>query len=270
MMAPRPRDDVYIINTWLTHGTQRIRCRTYVPQRRPPLLSLLFAHGGGCVSLSPDAYDGLCSHLSALVPCRVIAPAYRLAPEHPFPAAIDDVLAVYQLLEGANHGLPLVVCGDSAGGYLVATLCLELKTRNVPQPQMQVLIYPNTDLSGALLEDVGADSLLTADDVRWAAACYLQTSADRGWRTAPLRHPDPSGVAECFVISAEADPLLNEGRAYVRRLRDADVPVTHVTYEGMPHGFVSMAGVLAPARHAIMSIVAALAIKTGASDVAAA
>ncbi|MER7849616.1 alpha/beta hydrolase [Kitasatospora sp. NPDC096077] len=220
------------------------------PGRRLPALLYLF--GGGWTLGSIDTGDALCRRLTNAVGCVTAAVGYRLAPEHPFPAALHDCRAALdQLVARAEEfGIDptrIAVGGDSAGGNLGAALTLLLRTEGGPALRHQLLVYPNTDH--------GADtpSLREHDDplwfnrrsVAWYWGHYLADPADGADPYAsPLRAADLSGLPPATVLTAEYDPLRDEGEQYAEALRAAGVPVDLRRYPGVPHGFFAMTGTL--------------------------
>lgn len=212
---------------------------------------LLFFHGGGYVLGGLDSHDGLCRALAKGAHCRVLAVDYRLAPEYRFPTAFHDAEDALRWLHerGEVHGLDavrLVIGGDSVGGTLAAALCLSQKEWKLPQPRLQLLIYPCT----AAWQDseshrrLSEGYLLEGDDLQWMFGHYLNQETERhDWRFAPLEAPDLEDLAPAHIVLAEYDPLLDEGRAYGKRLEEAGVQVSIREYPGMVHDFARMSGV---------------------------
>jgi acetyl esterase len=236
-----------------------IRCECFWPEATDETLPLtIYLHGGGCVLLDPEAYRPICSFLAHYGCSIVLVPAYRLAPESPFPAAWEDACAVFRwALENAEqlHADPerIAVCGDSAGGNLATGIALAAKADDLPQPCAQILIYPNLDLLEAwpsYREPAFADTLR---EIEWLNGLYAGDDAADP-RASPLYADDHSRLAPALIVAAGHDPLVEQGRAYAEKLARADVPVTHVLYGGAPHGFLSMAGVLSAARLALRQI----------------
>ncbi|PYE94774.1 acetyl esterase [Rhizobium sp. PP-F2F-G38] len=228
--------------------------------------ALLYLHGGGWVIGAPESHEDICRILANLAGAVVISPDYRLAPDDPFPAAIDDCAAV--LSDMAAHGeryaidpARIAVGGDSAGGNLAAVLALMARDGTAPRLTAQILIYPVTDQSQ------GSDSYrryaqdfgLTAAGMAWFRAHYLPEDADRtDWRLSPLLASSLHGIAPAFVALAGHDVLYDEGAAYAERLqREATVIVK--TWPGQIHGFVSMGGIIPQAREALEAAAAAWA-----------
>jgi acetyl esterase len=223
-----------------------LRLRIYRPDVPGPLPLLVWLHGGGWVVGSLDSHDPVCRHLAVATPCCVVAPAYRLAPEHPFPAAVEDAWAALEWTahEGAELGgdaSRLVVGGDSAGGNLATVVARHARDRGLPLA-LQLLAYPVTDIdldSASYLEH-GSGLNLTRAKMAWYWDKYLAGGDGAHPDASPLRADDLSGLAPAVVQTAEYDPLLSEGEAYAQRLTDADVAVTLTRYDGMIHGFLRM------------------------------
>jgi acetyl esterase len=225
---------------------------------------ILNYHGGGFCLGNLDMADWLCSEVAAGVQAVVVSVAYRLAPKHPFPAAVDDS---YSALEwAANHagdlggdGSRVAVMGDSAGGNLAAVMCLLARDRSGPVLAHQTLIYPRTV--------VGCDRpsmlryrktpLVTLEDIRAFTAYYLGDDGDvTDWRVSPLRASDHTGLPPALVQIAEFDAFYDDALAYAEALRAAGAPVTLTVYGGMPHGYLSIPGVCRGARQALAEIIA--------------
>ena len=241
---------------------------------KPP--AVVFFHGGGWLVGDLDTHDVACRQFANAAHCAVVAVDYRLAPEHKFPAAVDDCVAATRWVaaHAAELGIDaarIAVAGDSAGGNLAAVTALSL--RDLPLPGdpslvMQMLIYPVTDQAGdtASAGAYAEGYLLTRASMLWYRDMYLRSDADIGdWRASPLRAADLSGLPPAYVITAGFDPLLDEGEAYAGRLRAAGVDVTYECFEGMVHGFVLMGGVLAASNHALYRLAQGLARALGAA-----
>ena len=211
---------------------------------------LVYFHGGGHVIGNLDTHDAVARNLCNGAGCVVVSVDYRLAPEHKFPAAAEDAFAAVQWCaeHGAEFGVDprrMAIGGDSAGGNLAAVAALMARDADGPAIRLQVLVYPVTDYAcdtasfGTYAEGYG---LLEARSMRWFRDHYLRGEADRlDWRAAPLRAGDLSGLPPALVLTAQCDVLHDEGEAYARRLRSAGVEVEHRDYEGMIHGFFTMA-----------------------------
>ncbi|MFF2041430.1 alpha/beta hydrolase [Kitasatospora sp. NPDC058170] len=216
------------------------------------LPALLYLFGGGWTLGSPDTSDAICRRLTNAVGCVTASVGYRLAPEHPFPAAVHDCRAAARWL--AEHAdtlgidpARLAVGGDSAGGNLTAALTLLARDEGGPALRHQLLVYPNTDYRADTpsLREHDDPALFNRRSVAWYWGHYLADPADGDHpHASPLRAADLAGLPPATVITAEYDPLRDEGEQYAEALRAAGVPVEARRYAGMPHGFFAMAGVL--------------------------
>lgn len=244
-----------------------IAARLYVPKDAPlPCPTLLYFHGGGFVLGSVDSHDALCRHLCAASGVQVLSAAYRLAPEHKFPAALDDALTVARWLlnnfatVNADPGR-LAIGGDSAGANLATSVCRFLGPLAAPTFRHQTLIYPMVDLrlSHPSIEMFGQGYRITADILRWFTNSYVR-AADTvtNPRISPLLAKDLSGLAPALVITAGFDPLRDEGEAYAQALTNAGVPCQHTCFTDMIHGFCNMPGLIPRAREAYALIGKAL------------
>ena len=246
-----------------------IPLRVYRPAGVPastPLAVLVFFHGGGWVIGDLETHDVLCRQLTAGSGVSVVSVDYRLAPEHKFPAAVDDAWAATRWVvahagELAVDASRLAVGGDSAGGNLAAVVALLVRDKGAPAIAVQVLIYPVTDLVGETrsYRDFAEGYLLTREGMRWFIAHYLTAEAEAGdWRASPIRAQSLAGLPPALIVTAGFDPLRDEGEAYAERLRDAGVRVDSVCYGGMIHGFVPMGRLLDTAGRAISLIAGSL------------
>lgn len=218
-----------------------ITLHVYAPDANGPLPVLAYFHGGGCCLMSPDDYEGTSTTLAAEAGCIVVAPKYRLAPENPFPAPLEDCYATLAWLQG-NAGeiggdpRRIAIGGDSGGGYLAAAVALEARRLGAPQPALQILIYPMTDMAGQPPSRVEVDTFLDDRTLQWVIGMHIgEHRLDP--RAAPILAEDHSGLAPALVIAADVDPLRDEGRAYASKLRKAGVPVQYQIYHGVVHGF---------------------------------
>lgn len=227
--------------------------RVYRPSTAAPLPALLFFHGGGWVLGDLDLSDALCRDLSAEADCLVVSVDYRLAPEHPFPAAVEDAFAAtsWVVERAAELGVDpaaVGVSGVSAGGNLAAAVALQARDLGGPALSVQALVCPVLDrnFETPSYERCATGYMLERDDMRWFWSQYLPTDA---WGAhpyaSPLQADDLAGVAPAVVVTAEYDPLSDEGASYAERLRVSGVPVNHRCYEGMIHGFVGNPGLKA-------------------------
>ena len=235
--------------------------RIYAPHpdaASPTATAIVYFHGGGWVIGSIRSHDRVCRTLAARAGVPLIAVDYRLAPEHPFPAAIEDAWAVTEW--AVERYERVVVAGDSAGGQLAASVALRARDAGFALA-LQALIYPVTNHAfdtESYIKFTDPASL-NEPQMRWFWDHYL--SGDGSGETqdhSPLRALDVTGVAPALVITAEADPLRDEAEAYAQRLRDAGVAVDLHRYEGMIHGFVRMSSVIDQAGEAITEVAEAV------------
>jgi acetyl esterase len=224
-----------------------LRLRIYTPPVQKPAPALVFYHGGGWVIGDLESHDHVCRSLANGAQCVVVAVDYRLAPEAKFPAAVDDCFAATCWV--AAHSVELgidpariAVGGDSAGGNLAAVVARLARDRGGPALVYQLLIYPATDLgmnSPSVVENADGP-LLTRAAMLWFIDHYARSDADRTDPLgSPLLAPDLVGLPPAFILTAECDPLRDEGEAYGKRLTEAGVPAEVKRYAGMPHGFFS-------------------------------
>jgi acetyl esterase len=243
-----------------------LRIRIYRPDRDGPLPALVYFFGGGWTLGTIDTCDGICRSLTNAVGCATISVGYRLAPEHKFPAAVDDCYAAVRWLDDNADTLSLdrgrlAVGGDSAGGNLAAAATLLVRDRGGPALVHQLLVYPNTDYRSDTpsLRENTDPLLFNRTSVGWYWQQYLRTPADGAHPLAsPLPAPDLRGLPPATVLTAEYDPLRDQGEEYAQRLRQAGVPVEATRYAGMVHGFFAMSGVLDPAVRAMAHAAARL------------
>lgn len=221
--------------------------------------TLLYLHGGGWVQGSLDTHDGICSKLAMWAGIRVISYDYRLAPEHPFPAGPDDVLACYLGLLGGAGGFDitadtLVVGGDSAGGNLTAVLMHDLAGQGAEMPKGQLLIYPAVDarLESRSMQVLENAFILPKKRISWFLDHYLPEDTDPlGPRVSPLFSRNLKGQPEALVIVAGQDPLWDDGQSYAKALEEAGVAVEKQEYPGQIHIFVSVTKVVEQGNDAI-------------------
>jgi len=241
------------------YGQYSVPVRIYWPQASEhPLPMVVWFHGGGHVVGSVDSYDTLCRDLALKSGAIWISVDYRLAPEHKFPAAVEDSFAALQWVarEAASLGGDadrIAVAGDSAGGNLVAVCALLARDQGGPQLAFQLLIYPATAPQADFPSqfDYADDHFLTRETILWFHNSYLPNDAARqDFRYAPLIASSHQGLPPTLMILAECDPLRDEGLAYADKLREAGNQVRVSVYPGMIHPFFSMAGVFDQAREA--------------------
>jgi acetyl esterase len=238
--------------------------RVYRPVLGETLPALVYFHGGGWTIGDVDTHDVLCRQLAVGARCVVFSVDYRLAPEQPFPAAVDDCLAATRYVaENAAklkvHGI--AVGGDSAGGNLAATIALLARDAGGPALAFQLLIYPATDqrCATASHERNAQGYLLERDGIHYFRRAYLANEKDwLDWRASPLLAKSHAKLPPALVITAGYDPLLDEGRAYAERLCAAGAPVTYREFADMVHGFILFGGVIDTANVAVAECCGAL------------
>ena len=247
-----------------------IPLRLYQPlpaaQRKAPPPVLVYYHGGGWVIGDLDTHDTLCRELANGSGCAVVSVDYRLAPEHRFPAAVDDAIAAARWVRREAAALKLdaeriAVGGDSAGGNLAAVVAIAARDAGEPPFAWQLLIYPATDQHRTAPSHAsnGQGYLLTRDTMDYFTGHYIPDArlyAD--WRASPLLHPDLSRLPPALVLTAGYDPLRDEGLAYAQKLSEAGTRATHLSFERQIHGFILMGKVLAEANDAVRLCAAAL------------
>ena len=223
---------------------------------------LVFFHGGGWVIGNLETHDVACRKLADEGELIVISVDYRLAPEHKFPAALDDAIAATKWIAGHAKELGidaarLLVGGDSAGGNLAAVVAISARDGDGPVISGQVLIYPATDfaMTHPSHSEPETSILLTHSVIRWFRDHYLNGISDIGnWRTSPARASTFAGLPPAYVLTAGADPLRDEGDEYAKRLKEAGVAVTYRTFPGQFHGFFTMGKLLQQANVAAAEI----------------
>jgi acetyl esterase len=231
--------------------------RVYRPSDDFALPIVVWFHGGGWVLGSLDTHDNLCRQLSEAVDAIVVSVDYRLAPEAKFPAALDDCVAAWVWVtahasELGGDPARVALGGDSAGGNLAAAACLVAREEHLPAPEFQLLVYPVTDFefSNPSMIDNAVGYGLETDHMRWFFDHYARTPADcEDWRMSPLRS-DLHDLPPALVVTAEYDPLRDQGEAYAEKLEAAGVETARIRADGLFHGFFGMHGFLEPARGA--------------------
>jgi len=224
-----------------TEPERRIPVRLYRRAGEAAPAIVLYSHGGGFVVGGLESHDDVCAELCEATGCTVVASDYRLAPEHLFPAQIDDVAAVYRYL--LDQGLPVVVVGDSAGGNLSAALCLRARRLGWRAPAGQVLVYPGLGGDIAALpsyrENAEAPMLRTVDVEHYATVLTggHPRSEIGDPELSPLAATDFSGLPPALIVTADVDPLRDDGRLYAQKLRAAGVPATWRNEPELVHGY---------------------------------
>jgi acetyl esterase len=246
--SPEPVHEV--TDHWLPGPDGDLQLRVYRPSADGPLPVLMYFFGGGWVLGTVDTADGIARNLANAAGCIVAVAGYRLAPEHPFPAAIEDCWAAtsWVAANAAQLGADparIAVGGDGAGGNLAAALTLMAQEAGDLKLVGQLLVYPNTDqlADDESLRENSDPWLFNHHSVRWYREHYLADPDDATNPLAsPLRAESLRGLPPALVITAEFDPLRDQGERYARRLAEDGVPVAVTRYEGMVHGFFAMAG----------------------------
>lgn len=262
---PEPVASVYDFEIPGPSGT--IPVRVYTPDVQWPAPGVVFFHGGGWVVCDLETHDVICRGLARRAGAIVVSVDYRLAPEHKFPAGLDDCFAATRwVAENAKDlGIDpsrLAVAGDSAGGNLATVVAILARDAGGPKLALQCLVYPVTDLSSLdtpSYREFAEGYDLSQVKMDWFRGLYLSQPEDRfSWQASPLLAADLSGLPPAVVIIAECDPLRDEGEAYARRLEQAGVPVRLIWYPGMIHPFFAMQGRVRQAREALEEVAAAV------------
>jgi acetyl esterase len=255
-LSPKPPE---IAEARLLVFDNSVAVRAYRAVRDETLPALMFFHGGGWTIGDLDTHDVVCRQLAIGARCAVFSVDYRLAPEHPFPAAVDDCYLATRYVHANASTLKIdanriAVAGDSAGGNLAAVVALMARDTGAPPLAYQLLIYPATDqrCETASVERNGQGYLLTKDGILFFRGGYLPNAKDRtDWRASPLLAASHANLPPAFVVTAGYDPLVDEGKAYAQRLAKAGVEVAYREFSDMVHGFVLFGGVVDAANAAL-------------------
>ncbi len=229
-----------------SHG-RRLPLRLYTPAGPGPFAVLMFFHGGGWVTGDLDTHDGFCRHMCEWAGCAVVAVDYARPPEHVFPAAVEDCCAATEWVveQGSVMGLDpsrMAVAGGGSGGGLAAVICQWAHEQARPLIMFQLLLYPLLDClaQNPSHREFAEGFGLTGKMLEWYINHYVPEEVSRADpRLSPLRHKHLQGLPPALILTSELDVLRDEGREYVRRLTEADVPVHHKEYPGMCHGFIN-------------------------------
>ena len=235
------------------HGVQDLDAdgvpvRVYHPSAATNLPIVVVFHGGGWVIGNVEQFDGIARWLANASGAIVVSVDYRLAPEHPYPAPLDDCWTAVKWVaahaaEIGGDASRIAVAGDSAGGNLAAVCALLARDAGAPELALQVLVYPvcDADFETASYDANGQGYLLERDQMQWFFDCYTAGQIDPAdWHVSPARAETFAGVAPAVVLTAEFDPLRDEGEAYANQLRDAGVAVEYRCFEGMIHSFFGL------------------------------
>ncbi|GGT82878.1 MULTISPECIES: alpha/beta hydrolase [Streptomyces] len=262
-------EEVFDVDFTGSAGRQTVR--VYRPQSDEPLPMVLYFNGGGFVVGSLSTSDSICRALATMVPCVVVSVGYRLAPEHPFPAAVDDCYTAVKW--AADHAAEfgadsrrIAVAGDSAGGNLAAAMALMARDKNGPELSAQVLVYPplHNNLASKSMRENKDPMFFNAHSSAWFWNHYLANPTDGDSPYAsPLKAADHSGLPAALILTAELCPVRDEGEAYANALSAAGVPVEHHDYAGLPHGFLAVAAKLQTSRDALALIAGYLRQRLG-------
>ena len=223
--------------------------RIYLPGGEQPFPVTMFFHGGGFVSGGLDSHDEFCRRITNIAEIAVVAVDYRLAPEHPFPAAVEDAYAATEWVaeNGSKFGLDtdnIAVTGDSAGGNLAAVVAQMARDRDGPSISQQVLLYPpvSAHQDWESVEENGEGYFITKEDLTWFDEKYFENEIDkRNVYASPLLAADLAGLPPATIVTGGFDPLRDEGIAYGDRLEEAGVDVSHYHYDDAIHAFIQMA-----------------------------
>ena len=271
MSKQRPPDDVAAVRDISAPGPGGdISIRLYRPigsTEADRLGCLVYMHGGGWTIGSVESYDGLCRTIANRAGVAVASIEYRLGPEHRYPAAVDDCWAATKWIaaNAASLGIDaarLAVGGDSAGGNLAAIVTLLARDSGGPALKHQALIYPAVDarMTAASIDENAKGFLLTKADMIWFYGHYVgdQKVDPTDWHISPLLHARHDGLPSATMITAEFDPLRDEGEEYRDVLRRAGVAVEHTRYDGMVHGFFGMGDQIDAGNMAVSQVASAL------------
>jgi acetyl esterase len=265
-MSGAPAELASIADRAVPGPAGEIPIRIYTPQGLAPFPVVVFFHGGGFTIGSIETHDIVCQHLAAGVEAVVVSVEYRLAPEHKFPAALDDAVAAAAWVhahagEVGGDADRLAVAGDSAGGNLATGVCHHARDAGGPPIRFQLLVYPTVDarMGHPSIKENAEALFLGEDTMSWFHDHYARSPEDKlDPRMSPLLAADLSGLPPALIITAEYDPLRDEGEEYGAKLRAAGVPATVSRYDGMTHAFFQLGGVLEDGQRAMQESVAAL------------
>lgn len=261
-MTGAPVEIARVENRTLDTDAGAVRVRVFTPEADGPMPIMMYFHGGGYVKGGLDETDAFCRRLARTTGNVVVSVDYRLAPEHPYPAALDDAyhssLWAYQNAEAVGGTKDsFSVCGESAGGNLAAVVCLLARSDEEIEVSRQILLQPVVDftLSFPSIDMPASECLVPREDLAWYYEGYYGGDTS-DFRVSPVFADDLSGLPPDLIITAEHDTLRDEGKAYADRLQSSGVPTRYSCYSGMIHGFLQMAGLVDEAQAAIDEIAA--------------
>ncbi len=262
------REPVRSVENFRIAGPEgEIPIRVYTSDTPAPRPALIYFHGGGWVVCDLDTHDVVCTAIANRAGAVVVAVDYRLAPEHKFPAAVVDCYAATAWVTSNAERLGvdprrISVGGDSAGGNLATVVSLKSRDEHGPAIASQAMVYPVTDLSSfgtPSYQEFAEGYQLTKTEMEWFRHHYLSSMEEAANpHVSPLLAMNLSGLPPALIITAECDPLRDEGEAYAKRLTEAGVPVTCTRYPGMIHPFFSLSGAIPQAFDAIEQVAAAV------------
>lgn len=264
MFAAKPEPGVSWEDTTIPgQGTHQIPVRIYRPaQQNPDAPMLAYWHMGGGVILDIEACHAFCTMVSKIAQCPIVSVDYRLAPQHKFPAGLEDCIAAYDwtLKNAENYGAPAgraAIGGDSMGGNFSAIIAQESTRRGMPKPDLQLLLYPATDLVTEFdsATTYGETYPLSTDTMQWFMQQYLPDDFDRtNVLLSPAQETRLEGLPPAIIATAGFDPLTDDGAAYAKKLEAAGVNVTFKCYDSLAHGFTAFTAVAPAAREACLEI----------------
>ena len=240
-----------------------IPVRLYKPESQDAAAPMMvYFHFGGGVIGDLETCHAFCTIIASIVKCPVLSVDYRLAPEHPHPAGYNDCRVAYEwtLKNASQHGAPAgraTVGGDSMGGHLSAVLCQDVREDGIPMPDLQLLIYPATDLVNELpSKTVFGDTYpLSTDTMDWFMGHFLPADMDRsGYMVSPALNPKLEGLPPAIIVTAGFDPLADDGPAYAQKLEAAGVSAEYKCYDSLAHGFTAFTAVVPAADKACREI----------------
>jgi acetyl esterase len=260
VLQPPPEDVADVADSSVAGPLGPIDIRLYRPTGTAGsdvLPALVYFHGGGWLLGDLDSHDGVCRRFANAARCRVVSVDYRMAPEHVFPAAVNDCFAAtkYVIDNAASLGIDpamVAVGGDSAGGNLAAVMALMARDGALPPLAFQLLIYPATDMMMTTISatTIGPGVPLTSATMKWFIDQYAKDH-ETDWHASPLRVASVVGTAPALVLTCALDPLRDEGIDYAKRLEREGVRVLHLHYSDQIHGFMSMGRMIRAADQAI-------------------